>query len=62
MELLARCGSAEGGETNTTRCFGRGSIIRLKWLKQLDRIAGRILDEDLLAAVAGDNIVAKTPS
>jgi hypothetical protein len=34
----------------------------LKGLKQLDRIAGWILDEDLLAAVAGDDFVAEAPS
>jgi hypothetical protein len=46
----------------------KNSMIRtrlerwLKGLKQLDRIAGRILNEDLLAAVAGDDIVTKMPS
>jgi hypothetical protein len=35
---------------------------RSEGLKQLNRIAGRILDKDLLAAVAGHNLVAEPPS
>ena len=41
------------------RCVDRSgfSLARLKGLKQLDRISRRVLDENLHAAVAGDDFV-----
>ena len=58
-------GIADSGRATKHRyaaSYGELTPKRLKGLKQLYRIAGRILDENLLAAVAGDDIVAKAPA
>jgi len=60
--LTALLGETNPAEGQGASAFGRDLSVWLKGLKKLDRIAGRILDENLLAAVAGNDIVAKVPS
>src|SRR5262245_51450441 len=46
-----------------TQCNKQSAArLRSEGLEQLDRIAGRILDKDLFAAIAGHDLVAEPPS
>jgi hypothetical protein len=59
FEVWVEAGSQRGPETVARRSGAGESGLRHGRFEQFDRIAGRVVDQDLLAADAGNDVVAE---